>query len=122
MNVTIPTTAPLDCSQVSEVLGRVGEKWTMQVVIALRDQPYRFNEIKRHVRGISQQMLARTLKTLERDGMVKRTVGPTAPPQVEYELTALGRSLSAPVRQLAQWARAHLAAIHDNQLSYDATH
>jgi DNA-binding HxlR family transcriptional regulator len=114
----VPT--PLaDCRGVSEILSRVGDKWTVQVVIALRDKPRRFNDIKRTVGGISQQMLTRTLKTLERDGMVKRTVSATTPPQVEYALTALGRSLSATVRQLAQWARAHLATIHKNRLRYD---
>ncbi|MBB6248375.1 helix-turn-helix domain-containing protein [Rhodanobacter sp. A1T4] len=92
----------------------------MQVVVALRDQPRRFNDIKRQVGGISQQMLTRTLKTLERDGMVERTVRASTQPQVDYALTALGRSLSEPVRQLAQWARAHLASIHDNRLRYDA--
>jgi DNA-binding HxlR family transcriptional regulator len=92
----------------------------MQVVVALRYQPRRFNDIKRQVGGISQQMLTRTLKTLERDGMVERTVRASTPPQVDYALTALGRSLSEPVRQLAQWARAHLASIHDNRLRYDA--
>ena len=120
MNVTTPLDAPRDCRGVSEVLSRVGDKWTVQVVVALRDQPRRFNDIKRQVGGISQQMLTRTLKTLERDGMVKRTVCATTPPQVEYELTPLGRSLSEPVRQLANWARAHLATIHDNRLRYDA--
>ncbi len=70
------STLPQDCRQVSEVLNRVGDKWTMQVVVALRDQPRRFNDLKRQVGGISQQMLTRTLKTLERDGMVERTVWP----------------------------------------------
>ena len=120
MNVLTPLDVITDCRRVSEVLSRVGDKWTMQVVVTLREEPRRFNEIKRQVGGISQQMLTRTLKTLERDGMVKRTVRATTPPQVEYALTALGRSLSVPVRQLAQWARAHLATIHDNRLRYDA--
>lgn len=92
----------------------------MQVVVGLRDQPRRFNELKRQVGGISQQMLTRTLKTLERDGMVERTVCPTTPPQVEYALTALGHSLSEPVRHLAQWARANIATIHDNRRRYDS--
>jgi len=116
MNVPTPPDVLTDCRRVSEVLSRVGDKWTMQVVVTLREQPRRFNEIKRQVGGISQ----RTLKTLERDGMVKRTVLATTPPQVEYALTALGRSLSVPVRQLAQWARAHLPTIHDNRSRYDA--
>jgi DNA-binding HxlR family transcriptional regulator len=121
MNVTTSLDASTDCGAVSEILSRVGDKWTVQVVVALRDRPRRFNEIKRHVGGISQQMLTRTLKTLERDGMVKRTVNATTPPQVEYALSPLGRSLSEPVRQLAKWARAHISTIHDNRLRYDAT-
>lgn len=119
MNVTTPLDTSTDCRGVSEILSRVGDKWTVQVVIALRDQPRRFNDIKRHVGGISQQMLTRTLKTLERDGMVKRTVCATTPPQVKYALTALGRSLHEPLQQLAKWSRAHLATIHDNRLRYD---
>jgi DNA-binding HxlR family transcriptional regulator len=116
---TPPDAASNDCRGVSEILNRVGDKWTMQVVVALRDKPRRFNDLKRQVAGISQQMLTRTLKTLERDGMVKRTVCATTPPQVEYALSELGQSLSEPVRQLAQWAVAHLATIHDNRLRYD---
>ncbi|KAA3512884.1 winged helix-turn-helix transcriptional regulator [Agrobacterium rosae] len=116
---TPPDAASADCRGVSEILNRVGDKWTMQVVVALRDRPRRFNELKRQVAGISQQMLTRTLKTLERDGMVERTVCGTTPPQVEYALSELGHSLSEPVRQLAQWAVTHLATIHDNRLRYD---
>src|ERR1700734_2276283 len=115
-----PLDVPPDCRQVNEVLSRVGEKWTMQVVVALLNQPRRFNELRREVKGISQQMLTRALKTLERDGMVERKGCPTTPPQVEYTLTALGQSLSQPVRQLARWARTHLAIIHDNRLRYDS--
>jgi DNA-binding HxlR family transcriptional regulator len=120
MNVTTPLEAPIGCRGVSEVLSRVGDKWTMQVVVALRDHPRRFNDIKRNVDGISQQMLTRTLKTLERDGMVERTVHATTPPLVEYTLTALGLSLSEPVRQLALWARAHLETIQQSRSRYDA--
>jgi DNA-binding HxlR family transcriptional regulator len=121
MDVPTQLDAPSDCRGVSEILSRVGDRWTMQVVVALRDQPRRFNDIKRHVSGISQQMLTRTLKTLERDGMVERTVRATTPPQVDYALTALGRSLSEQVRQLALWARAHRTAIQDSRLRYDAS-
>jgi DNA-binding HxlR family transcriptional regulator len=120
MNVTTLPDRPADCRGVSEVLSRVGDKWTMQVVVALRQQPRRFNAIRRQVGGISQQMLTRTLKTLEREGMVERSVRATTPPMVEYALTELGISLSEPVRQLAQWARVHLDTIHDNRLRYDA--
>jgi DNA-binding HxlR family transcriptional regulator len=109
-----------DCRGVSEMLGRIGDRWTMQVVIVLRDGPRRFNGLKRQVGGISQQMLTRTLKLLERDGMVTRTVTPTTPPQVEYALTELGRSLSEAARQMADWAEAHLAVIEMNRSRYDA--
>lgn len=113
-------TAHGDCRSISEILSRVGDKWTVLVVMALRDQPRRFNDIRRAVGGISQQMLTRTLRQLERDGMVDRTVHPTVPPQVEYALTELGRSLSEPVIQLGQWAQAHLSIIYDNRERYDA--
>jgi DNA-binding HxlR family transcriptional regulator len=120
MHVTTPLDATANCGAVGELLGRIGDRWTALVVMALRDRPRRFNDIRRRVGGISQQMLTRTLKALERDGMVERTVHATSPPQVEYALTALGHSLSGPVLQLGQWARAHLAAIRDNRARYDA--
>ncbi|QYA14643.1 helix-turn-helix transcriptional regulator [Rhizobium sp. AB2/73] len=111
-----------DCRTVGEILSRVGDKWTVQVVIALRDRSRRFNDLKREVNGISQQMLTRTLKILERDGLVARSVRPTTPPQVDYALTELGCSLSEPVRQLARWARTNLATIHDHRRNYDLSH
>lgn len=120
MNVTMPLNLSIDCRGVSEILGLVGDKWTIQVVVALRDGPRRFNDIKRQVGGISQQMLTLTLKALVRDGMAERTVYNTTPPQVEYALTDLGQSLSEHVRPLAQWAQVHLATIHDNRLRNDA--
>ncbi|SFJ88548.1 transcriptional regulator, HxlR family [Bosea sp. OK403] len=112
--------AGADCRAVSEILSRVGDKWTIQVVVALRSGSQRFNGIKRRVGGISQQMLTRTLKTLERDGMVERTVRHTTPPQVEYMLTPLGHSLSETARHLADWAAAHQRVIAGNRLQYDA--
>lgn len=114
------TAAGDSCQGVSEVLGRIGDKWTIQVIVALRHAPQRFNAIKRHVGGISQQMLTRTLKALERDGMVERTVHPDTPPRVEYALTPLGHSLAHSVKQLADWATAHQKIIQDNRLQYDA--
>lgn len=86
---------------------------------ALEAKPRRFNELKREIGGISQQMLTRTLKTLERDGMVARTVHATVPPSVEYALTPLGRSLAVPVMALADWTFAHLPQIHANRAAYD---
>lgn len=121
MNVSTP---PLtrDCRRVSEILNRVGDKWTMQVIVVLREQPRRFNELRRQVDGISQQMLTRTLKVLERDGLVARTVRDTSPPQVDYALTPFGVSLAEPVRELAKWVLANLDTLYDNRLAYDANH
>ncbi len=107
------------CRAVSELLGRVGDKWTVLVVKELQAGRCRFNALKRQIGGISQQMLARTLRMLERDGMVARIVHPTVPPQVEYELTDLGRSLSVPVLALADWSFAHLAQIEAHRSAYD---
>lgn len=104
-----------DCDAVSDVLGRVGEKWTVLVVVVLRDRPHRFNHLKRQVHGISQQMLTRTLRALERDGLVSRTVHASTPPQVEYALTELGFSLCEAVRPLADWAVAHVKSLHDSR-------
>lgn len=118
MNVSTPD-ARGECSGVREILGRVGEKWTIQVVVALRPGPRRFNEITRQVSGISQQMLTRTLKTLERDGMVERTVHTSTPPRVEYSLTPLGQSLAENVRRLAEWAMTQRETIEGNRLQYD---
>lgn len=109
-----------ECSGVREILSRVGEKWTIQVVVALRLGPRRFNEIARQVSGISQQMLTRTLKTLERDGMVERTVHTSTPPRVEYSLTPLGQSLAENVRRLAEWATTQWETIEANRLQYDS--
>ena len=108
-----------DCRKVSEILSRVGDKWTVLIVMVLREGPRRFNDIKRTVGGISQQMLTRTLKSLERDGMVLRTVHPTVPPQVEYKLTPLGHSLAEPVISLGEWAQHHIAEIEGHRAVYD---
>ena len=94
-----------DCRGISEVLARVGDKWTVLVVTYLGEGPMRFNELRRSINGISQRMLTLTLRGLERDGFVTRTVFPTIPPRVDYELTALGRDLLKPVTALSNWAR-----------------
>src|SRR5262249_4748248 len=101
-------------------LNRVGDKWTVFTIVVLRGGPRRFNDIKRSIDGISQQMLSRTLKLLERDGMVVRTAIPTTPPQVQYELSELGKSLSVPVLAVGRWAYDHLAEIDAAQTEYDS--
>jgi DNA-binding HxlR family transcriptional regulator len=111
---------PEDCRAVSEVLGRVGDKWTVLVVTMLGDGPKRFNELRRALGSISQRMLTLTLRGLERDGLVTRTVFPTVPPRVEYDLTRLGRSLLEPVSELGAWARRHRPAIAAARARFDA--
>jgi DNA-binding HxlR family transcriptional regulator len=108
-----------DCQKVSRILARIGEKWSMLVVMLLRDGPRRFNDIKRNTGGISQQMLTRTLRALERDGMVTRTIFPTSPPQVEYRLTELGRSMSEPVLAFGRWVREHMAEVEAARQLFD---
>jgi DNA-binding HxlR family transcriptional regulator len=98
------THLPADCRAVSDVLARVGDKWSVLVVTRLGERPMRFNELRRSIGGISQRMLTLTLRGLERDGLVTRTVFPTIPPRVDYELTALGRDLLQPVSALGAWA------------------
>jgi len=95
---------PTDCRTVTEILSRVGDKWSVQVVVQLGEGPKRFNELRRLVNGISQRMLTLTLRGLERDGLVTRTVYPTIPPRVDYQLTDLGCSLLKTVRALGDWA------------------
>ena len=111
---------PNDCRVVGTVLARVGDKWSILVVMTLTDGPRRFNELKRIIGGISQRMLTFTLRGLERDGLVSRTVTPTIPPRVDYELTALGRSLQVPVQALGRWAFANLPAIEAARTRFDA--
>jgi DNA-binding HxlR family transcriptional regulator len=111
---------PEDCRAASEVLGRVGDKWTVLVVSTLGNGPMRFNELRRALGSISQRMLTLTLRALERDGLVTRTVFPIVPPRVDYELTRLGRSLLEPVNALALWAQKNRAGIQDARRRFDA--
>lgn len=111
---------PEDCRAVSEVLDRVGDKWSVLVVVMLGDGPKRFNELRRAIATISQRMLTLTLRGLERDGLVTRTVFATIPPRVDYELTELGRSLLSPVDALGRWAREHHAKIVRARERFDA--
>jgi DNA-binding HxlR family transcriptional regulator len=100
-----------DCRATTETLARIGDKWTVLVVGVLALGPIRYNQIRRVVEGISQRMLTLTLKSLEQDGLVSRTVYPTNPPRVDYELTDLGRTLIVPLRAVHDWAVQYQPAI-----------
>lgn len=107
-----------DCP-VRDVLKRIGDKWSILVVAVLRDGPLRFNELRRSVDGISQRMLTLTLRSLERDGLVARTVTPSTPPRVDYRLTRSGRTLLVPVMALATWAEKNRPVIRDARARFD---
>ena len=109
------------CKLVSQILGRIGDKWSMQVVMSLKDGSRRFSENRRAIPDVSQRMLTLTLRGLERDGLVSRKVTPTIPPRVDYELTALGRSLQRPVIALGQWALENLPDIQSARAVFDAS-
>lgn len=109
----------VECGATREVLTRVGDKWSVLVVVLLGEGALRFNEIRRTIDGISQRVLTATLRGLERDGLVVRTVHPTQPPSVEYALSDLGRSLLGPVRVLAVWAQGHRAAVMSAREAFD---
>lgn len=104
----------------SDVLAQIGGKWTIFVITHLTDGPKRFMELKRDIEGISQKMLTATLRDLERDGFVTRTVYPEVPPRVEYELTPLGRSLQEPLRALEEWAVENMTEVAAHNAQYAA--
>ncbi|MEH6648297.1 MAG: helix-turn-helix domain-containing protein [Sulfitobacter sp.] len=109
-----------DCQRINDVLSRVGDRWSVLIVISVAQYgTLRFNEMKRNL-GISQRMLSLTLKELERDGLVNRTYHPTIPPKVEYNLTSLGDSFREPVAALGAWALDNLPAIDAARETYDA--
>ena len=110
---------PSDCRAISEVLARVGDKWSVLVVSKLGTGTKRFNELRREIGGISQRMLTLTLRGLERDGLVERTIVPTSPPGVEYDLTPLGRDLLQPVSALSAWAIRNQGKIEHSRLRFD---
>ncbi|NUS42114.1 MAG: helix-turn-helix transcriptional regulator [Mycobacteriaceae bacterium] len=107
---TLPRPVPqveVEACPVTDVFRRLGDRWSMLVIILLGGRAHRYNDLHRAIEGISQRMLTRTLRTLETDGLVHREVHPTVPPQVEYSLTELGRSLLTPVSALADWSVAN---------------
>ncbi|MFU0760899.1 helix-turn-helix transcriptional regulator [Serratia marcescens] len=126
MNVTPPPHEPHDlesseCQKISQVLARIGEKWSVLIIMFLSDRPHRFTELKRAINGVSQRMLTLCLRGLERDGLIKRTVYAVMPPHVEYELTPLGYSLTEPVIALGTWAKNHISDIDAAREKFDTT-
>ncbi|BCJ48844.1 transcriptional regulator [Actinoplanes sp. NBRC 14428] len=119
MSVRHPGVSTDDCP-VREILDRVGDKWSVPIVVLLGERGHRFNELHRRIDGISQRMLTLTLRTLARDGLVSRTVHASVPPRVDYELTELGRTLLVPVRALDEWAREHRDDIRAARQRHDA--
>ncbi|GHE14380.1 winged helix-turn-helix transcriptional regulator [Streptomyces alanosinicus] len=110
-----------DCG-IRDVLDRIGDKWSVLVIVELAGGPRRFRELQRAIDGISQRMLTLTVRRLERDGLVLRTVYPTVPAQVDYRLTETGADLTHLVKALADWSLAHRALIAKARHAYDQTH
>jgi DNA-binding HxlR family transcriptional regulator len=108
-----------DC-EVRQILDRVADKWSLLVIALLAQRCYRFNELRREIDGVSQRMLTVTLRHLERDGLVRRTVHATVPPRVDYELTELGATLRATISALVAWTEAHQSEIAAARAAYDA--
>lgn len=114
-----PVHSEESCAPVRKILTRVGDKWSILTIMLLKERPFRFGELRRSIEGISQRMLTLTLRGLERDGLVSRTVFPTNPPQVEYALTDLGCSLCEPVYALGRWAYESLPDIDAARQDFD---
>ncbi len=110
---------PTKCLAIREVLNRVGDKWSVQIVGLLGNGTMRFSELRRAIEGISQRMLTLTLRGLERDGLIERTVFPEIPPRVEYALTRLGNTLLEPIQQLAEWAADNRTTIQAARDKFD---
>ncbi len=110
---------PSSCVRFSEVLARVGDKWSIQIITKLGEGPPRFSELKRSLDGISQRMLTLTLRGLERDGMISRKVTPSIPPRVAYTLTEVGQFLLEPVRALGEWAIANRGVVDRARMAFD---
>ena len=111
-----------NCMAMSDVLNRIGDKWSVMIVGYLTRKTMRFNELRHTIGGISQRMLTLTLRNLERDGLVTRTVYPEIPPRVEYQLTELGRTLTGPLDTLWNWAAQHMHTVSESRSNYDRVH
>ena len=107
------------CTAMSDILNRIGDKWSVQIVGRLARGTMRFSELRRAIDGISQRMLTLTLRNLERDGLVTRTIYPTVPPRVDYALTPLGQTLTGPIDALWAWAEAHRDAVARARIAFD---
>jgi DNA-binding HxlR family transcriptional regulator len=102
-----------------QIVNRIGDKWSLLVLYALEGGTLRFQELRRAVEGVSQKMLTQTVRGLERDGLVERTVHAVIPPRVDYALTPLGRSLSTRIAELREWAYAHIDEVEDARAAFD---
>jgi DNA-binding HxlR family transcriptional regulator len=109
-----------DCKITGQILARIGDKWSVFVIGSLAERTMRFSELRRRIGGVSQRMLTLTLRSLERDGLIKRTVYPTVPPRVDYELTPLGRTLIEPLRGIALWAQGNMPKVIAAREAFDA--
>jgi DNA-binding HxlR family transcriptional regulator len=116
-----PNAYSADCPT-RQILDRVGDKWAVLILLLLRDEPMRFNRLRRAIEGISQKMLSQVLKSLERDGLIRRRVIPTVPVTVEYSLLPLGATLAEAVDPLRNWAEKNLKEVLAAQRRYDAQH
>src|SRR3569832_271414 len=110
------------CGAMGDILNRIGDKWSVMVVGHQAKKTMRFNELRHSIGGISQRMLTLTLRNLERDGLVTRTVYPEIPPRVEYQLTELGRTLTDPLDTLWNWAARHMHSVNESRETYDRNH
>ena len=117
--VDMPAPDAGGCVATREILDRIGDKWSLYIVAMLANGPQRFNELKLSIEGISQRMLTLTLRGLERDGLITRTMFPTIPPRVDYELTDMGRTLLEPVMALVNWASENQVAIAEAHKRFD---
>jgi DNA-binding HxlR family transcriptional regulator len=124
---TVPLSLPVDAEvyqgecPTRAILDRIADKWTTLIIgILAQSERRRFNELRRMIGGISQKMLTQTLRDLERDGLVKRTIYAEIPPRVEYELTPLGKTLCGPIAALTQWAHEHIDEVKRAQSDFDA--